>query len=74
MEHTGLLFLFICQQTKSSNISRSGVNVHAHLLRKNYSRNFSSIRNAPMLVLNYQTTGLTKNKKALGRSYDNACL
>ena len=43
MEHTRLLFLFTCQQTKSSNFSRSGVNVHAHLLRKNYSRNFSSI-------------------------------
>ena len=47
MEHTGLLFLFTCQPTKSSNFSRSGVNVRAHLLRKNYSRNFSSIRSAP---------------------------
>ena len=47
MEHTGLLFLFTCQPTKSSNLSRSGENVHAHLLRKNYSRNFSSIRSAP---------------------------
>ena len=33
MEHTGLLFLFTCQPTKSSNFSRSGVNVRAHLLR-----------------------------------------
>ena len=43
MEHTGLLFLFTWQPTKSSN----GVNVRAHLLRKNYSRNFSSIRSTP---------------------------
>ena len=42
MEHTGLLFLFTCQPTKSSNFSRSGVNLRAHLLRKNYSRNFRS--------------------------------
>ena len=49
VEHTGLLFLFTCQPTKSSNFSRSGVNVRAHLLRKNYSRNFSSIRSAPLL-------------------------
>ena len=47
MEHTGLLFLFTCQATKSSNLSRSGVNVRAHILRKNYSRNFNSIRRAP---------------------------
>ena len=47
MEHTGLLFLFTCQPTKSSNFSRSGVNVRAHLLRKNYSRNFSANRKAP---------------------------
>ena len=39
MEHTGLLLLFTCQPTKSSNFSRLGVNVRAHLLRKNYSRN-----------------------------------
>ena len=51
MEHTGLLFLFTCQPTKSSNFSRSGVNVRAHLLRKNYSRNFSSIRSAPVSLL-----------------------
>ena len=51
MEHTGLLFLFTCQPTKSSNFSRSGVNVRAHLLRKNYSRNFSSIRSAPISPL-----------------------
>ena len=49
VEHTGLLFLFTCQPTKSSNFSRSDVNVRAHLLRMNYSRNFSSIRNAPRL-------------------------
>ena len=48
MEHTGLLFLFTCQPTKSSNFSRSGVNVRAHLLRKNYSGNFSSIRSTPI--------------------------
>ena len=48
MELTGLLFLFTCQPTKSSNFSRSGVNVRAHLLRKNYSRNFSSIRSTPL--------------------------
>ena len=47
MAHTGLLILFICQPTKSSNFSRSGINVRAHLLRKNYSRNLSSIRSAP---------------------------
>ena len=47
MEHTGLLFLLTCQPTKSSNFSRSGVKVRAHLLRKNYSRNFSSIQSAP---------------------------
>ena len=51
MEHTGLLFLFTCQPTKSSNFSRSGVNVRPHLLRENYSRNFSSIRNAPVSLL-----------------------
>ena len=51
MEHTGLLFLFTCQTTKSFNFSRSGVNVRAHLLRKNYSRNFSSIRSAPYMLL-----------------------
>ena len=68
MEHTELLFLFTCQPTKSSNFSRSGVNVRAHLLRKNYSRNFSSIRSAPysvvisvkiLLVLNILTTFLS---------------
>ena len=48
MEHTGHLFLFTGQPTKSSNLSRSDVNVCAHLLRKNYSRNFSSIRSAPL--------------------------
>ena len=48
MELTGLLVLFTCQPTKSSNFSRSGVNVRAHLLRKNYSMNFSSIRSTPM--------------------------
>ena len=48
MKHTGLSFLFTCQPTKSSNFSRLGVNVRAHLLRKNYSRNFSSIRSAPL--------------------------
>ena len=47
VELTGLLFLFTCRPTKSSNVSRSGVNVRAHLLRKNYSRNFSSIRSTP---------------------------
>ena len=52
VEHTELLFLFTCQPTKSSNFSRSGVNVRAHLLRKNYSRNFSSIRSAPRLCVN----------------------
>ena len=34
MERTGLLFLFTCQPTKSSNFSRPGVNVRAHLLRR----------------------------------------
>ena len=48
MEHIGLLLLFTCQPTKISNLSHSGVNVRAHLLRKNYSRNFSSIRSAPL--------------------------
>ena len=48
MGHTGLLFLFTCQPTLSSNFSRSGVNVRAHLLRKNYSKNFSSFRSAPI--------------------------
>ena len=54
MEHTGLLFLFTCQPTKSSNFSRPGVNVRAHLLRKNYSRTFSSIRSAPLLSASIQ--------------------
>ena len=49
MEHTGLLFLFACLPTKRPNFSRLGVNVHAHLLRKNYSRNFSSIRSEPQI-------------------------
>ena len=48
MEHTVLLLLFTCQPTKSSKFSRSGVNVRAHLLRKNYSRDFSSIQSAPV--------------------------
>ena len=56
MELTGLLFLFTCQPTKSSNFSRSGVNVRAHLLRKNYSRNFSSIRSTPMIKKRYFVT------------------
>ena len=55
VEHTGLLFLFTCQPTKSSNFSRSGVNIRAHLLRKNYSRNFSSIRNALRSSVKYKT-------------------
>ena len=42
--------LFTCQPTKSSNLSRSGVNVRAHQLHKNYSRNFSSIRSAPQSI------------------------
>ena len=49
MEHTGLLFLFTCQPTKSFNFSSLGVNVRAHILRKNYSRNFSSV----VVRLNY---------------------
>ena len=60
MEHTGLLFLFTCQPTKSSNFSRSGVNVRAHLLRKNYSRNFSSIRSAPWTHCNKLASLLLK--------------
>ena len=32
----------------SCNCSRPGVNVHVHLLRKNLSRNFSSIRSGPI--------------------------
>ena len=55
MEQTGLLFLFTCQSTKSSNFSRSGVNMCAHLLRKNYSRNFSSIQRAPISLTLYYT-------------------
>ena len=39
--------MFTCQPNKSSNFSRSDVNVRAHLLRKNCSRNFSSIRSTP---------------------------
>ena len=50
MKLTGLSFLFTCQPTKSFNFSRSGVIVRAHLLRKNYSRNFSSIRSAPRVL------------------------
>ena len=53
MEHTGLLFLLTCQPAKSSNFSRSGINVRAHLLHKNYSRNFSSIQSAPMSFKGY---------------------
>ena len=44
MGHTGLFTLFTCQPTKSYSCSRSGVNVRAHLLRQNFSRNFRSIR------------------------------
>ena len=51
MEHTGLFFLFTCQPTKNANFSRSDVNVCAHLLRKNCSRNFSSIRSGPVSLL-----------------------
>ena len=32
----------------ANHFSRSGVNVRAHQLRKNYSRNFSSNRSAPI--------------------------
>ena len=56
MELTGLFFLFTCQPTKSSNFSRSDVNVRAHLLRKNYSWNLSSIRSTPMSHIHYQVT------------------
>ena len=54
MEHRGLLFSFTCQPAKSSNFSRLGVNVRAHLLRKNYSRNFSSIRSAPVSSITFR--------------------
>ena len=50
MEYTGLLFLFTCQPAISSNFSCSGVNVGVHLLRKNYSGNFSSIQSAPIFT------------------------
>ena len=33
---------------KGCNCSRSGVNVRTHLLRKNFSSNFSSIRSGPI--------------------------
>ena len=52
VEHTGLLFLFTCQPTKSYKFSRLGVNMRVHLLRKNYCRNFSSIRSAPLSYRN----------------------
>ena len=42
----GYYFWLLANQLKVPT-SRSGVNVRAHLLSKNYSRNFSSIRNAP---------------------------
>ena len=45
MGHTGLFTLFTCQPTKGS-----GVNVRAHLLRKNYSRAYSSIPSGPLFV------------------------
>ena len=48
VDHTWLLFLFTCQPTKSSFLSRLGVNVRVHLLRKKYSRNLSSIQSTPM--------------------------
>ena len=48
MEHTGLFFLFTFQPTKGCNCSRSGVNVCAHLLRNNFSKNLSLIRSGPM--------------------------
>ena len=51
MEHTGLFLLFTCQPTLGCNCSRSGVYVRAHLLRNNFSRNFSSIRGGPVLYL-----------------------
>ena len=35
---------------KSSNCTRSDVNMSAQLLRKNYSRNFISIRSEPMIT------------------------
>ena len=52
VEHTWLLFLLTCQQAKKSNCIRSGVNVRAHRLRKNYSRNFSLIRSRPSSPVN----------------------
>ena len=36
--------------------SHSDVNVRAQLLRKNYSRNFSSIRSGPLLSSRYATS------------------
>ena len=42
-----MAIIFVYLPTKSANFNRSGANVRAHLLRKNYSRNFCSIRSAP---------------------------
>ena len=36
---------------ESCNCSRSGVNVRAHLLRQNFSRNYSSIRSGPLFPI-----------------------
>ena len=49
VEHTGPLILFTCQPTKGCNCSRSGVNVHVHLLRNNLSRNISSNRGGQLM-------------------------
>ena len=49
--------LFTGQPTTKATTNRSGVNVRtnvrAHLLRKNFSRNFSSIRSGPLLLMLY---------------------
>ena len=52
--------MFTCQPTKSSNFSRSGINVRAHLLRKIYSKNFSSIQSAPMSIEHKSSTKMSQ--------------
>ena len=49
----GYLLCLLRNQLKF-NCSCSGVNERTHLLRKNYSRNFSSIRSGPITLVNTQ--------------------
>ena len=63
--------LLTCQPTKvkvaTDLCSRSGVNVQAHLLRQNFSRNYSSVQSGPPLLLKlYHSDSLLPKTKTCG--------